>query len=566
LILACAGSAAAWAAEPPAWTPAVYIDYPVEIELADRAALDELLAAVTPASFDRDQISPRPGGGWIFQPRVTEQEAAALATAGYRFKRVPDREKEGRRAVEAAWALRDGKSEAPLPAAPLTDYPTHAEIGVLLAALETTYPAICDTFVWGTSVQGRELWGIRISDNVGVTEAEPEVRLSSSMHGNEVVGMVLLLNLADHLATHYGQQGYEDVTALVEGTEIHIMPLHNPDGYAGGTRANASGIDLNRNYPEPNPIHATREVETVHFMNYAAAHDFVISQNGHGGALVVNYPWDWTFDLSPDDAAIQLLSLEYSTTNLPMYNGNWSEGIVNGAVWYVANGTLQDWSYDQTGCIDLTVELGNAKWPPAADLDDYWDDNRQSLLSFTAAARYGVNGIVTDAVSGLPLDATVTVTGNTQPVTTDPEHGDYYKLLPTGTFELTFSATGYTTLVVPGVATVWGAPTVLDVALPPDTSSVPQAPALALRAWPNPFNPGTTFFIEASRAGRARLEIFDLRGRRIRRLWDAPVGEGMTPVTWDGRTDAGRGVEAGAYLGRVTVADRTSTVKVMLVR
>ena len=84
-----------------------------------------------------------------------------------------------------------------------------------------------------------------------------------------------------------------------------------------------------------------------------------------------------------------------------------------------------------------------------------------------AAARYGVNGVVTGSDTGLPLDATVTVVGNAKPVRTDPAHGDYYKLLPTGTWQLIFSAPGYLDEVVSGVATTWGTPTVLDVALDP---------------------------------------------------------------------------------------------------
>ena len=78
---------------------------------------------------------------------------------------------------------------------------------------------------------------------------------------------------------------------------------------------------------------------------------------GHSGALVVNYPWDYTYDLTPDDAAIEQFALEYSTYNLPMYNGSFPQGITNGAQWYVTTGCLQDWSYAQTGCIDVTTAI-----------------------------------------------------------------------------------------------------------------------------------------------------------------------------------------------------------------
>lgn len=565
LILLLFLGAASGAAQPPAWTPARFDDFPVRIELADRAQLDALLRRVPVASFDREQLRPLTGGGLLWSPRVTPAEAAALLHAGVAFERLVDLDRQGRRAAEAAWTLRGDKA-ATLPF-PLTDYPTHPEIGALLAQMADAHSAICDTFVWGTSVQGRELWGLRISGDVQDTAAEPEVRLSSTMHGNEVIGMVMLLNLAHHLTANYGRPGFEDVTALVDGTEIHLLPLHNPDGYAGGFRFNASGVDLNRNFDLPNGTQPTLEIENVRFKEYAEAHHFVVSLNGHGGALVVNYPWDWTFTLAPDDAALRLLSLEYSTRNFPMYNSpRFSQGITNGAQWYVADGTLQDWAYDQTGCVDVTLEMSDLKWPPAAQLAGFWDDNRESLMAYARAARFGLGGVVTDAATGAPLDAVIAVAGNAKTVRTDPAHGDWYKLLPSGVFDLTISADGYQLQTIAGVAVTWGTADVLNVALQPDTSGVPSLPVLALGARPNPFNPGTTFTIASRRGGEARLEIFDLRGRRVRTLLRGLVPAGETPVPWDGRTDAGTGVAAGSYVGRVEVAGETTMLKVMLVR
>ncbi len=452
---------------PSAWETAIFTDFPVRLELRDRAQLDQLLATVPLASFNREQIRPT-DNGLIITSRVTTAEAAALSAAGYTFTRLPDLEQEGRRAVEAFWAEQQAKGfplENPDKA---LYYPTHAQIGADFAALAAAHPAIARTFTWGTSVQGRELWGIVISDDVQNTEAEPEVRLSSTMHGDEPVDMVMLWNLAQYLVNNYDQPGYESLTDLVNTTEIHIMPLHNPDGYVADTRTNGNGVDLNRNYPEPAGSATTQEPENIAFMNYALAHHFVISQNGHAGALVVNYPWDYTITRAPDDAALIDLSLEYSTYNLPMYNSSsFSQGITNGYDWYVALGTLQDWSYYATDCIDVTIEVSNTKWPAASTLDGYWDDNRESLLHFIQASHDGIHGIVTGSDTGLPLDATVTVTNNAKAVHTDPAHGDYYKLLDTGTYELTFSAPGYLNKTVSGVSTTWGTPTVLDVVLDP---------------------------------------------------------------------------------------------------
>lgn len=555
----------------PQWEVRVFDDFPVRVDLASRDALGTLLARVPIASFDREQLRPGVAGRWILETRITDEEAAALRAAGYSFERRPDVEQANRRAMEAAWAREAAEGGAALRTGDLRGvYHTHAQIGTILQQAETNYPQIAHRLSVGNSVQGRELWTLEISDNVGVDEGEPEVRLAGSIHGNEPPALEMLLYLVDYLTTHYGTDPV--VTDLVDNTDLFITPSLNPDGLTSGRRYNAHNVDLNRNFPVPDGSIGddgtlSEEPETVAIKSFGAAHHFVVSMNRHTGSLVVNYPWDYTYTLAPDDAALIDLSLEYSTYNLPMYNGSFYHGITNGAQWYIVHGSLQDWSYQQTGCIDVTIEMSNTFAPPAARLDALWNDNRESFLHYIRAARYGIHGRVTDSLTGAPLAATVAVVGNSKPVTTDPDQEDYYKLLPTGTYSVMVSALGYQTRTIAGVSTVWGTPTVLDVTLDQIGTGVDAlAAAGPLASWPNPFRATTALRFTNPRPERVRLSIFDASGRRVRSLVDEVRPAGTFVVAWDGTSSTGEVVANGIYFARLEAGARREGMKLVRVR
>ncbi len=80
---------------------------------------------------------------------------------------------------------------------------------------------------------------------------------------------------------------------------------------------------------------------------------------------------------------------------------------------------------------------------------------------------------------------------------------------------------------------------------------------------PNPFNPRTVVSFDVPRDGRARVAIYDLAGRLVRRLVDGNLTAGRHTVTWDGADDAGRSAAAGVYLLRL--ADGSAAVSVKLV-
>lgn len=93
---------------------------------------------------------------------------------------------------------------------------------------------------------------------------------------------------------------------------------------------------------------------------------------------------------------------------------------------------------------------------------------------------------------------------------------------------------------------------------------LPERFALAGAA-PNPFNPSTRILVDVPQdGGTARVEIFDLRGRRVRLLHDGPLPAGRNSLAWSGDDDAGRSVPGGAYLCRLRAGSVVQTLKVTL--
>lgn len=272
------------------------------------------------------------------------------------------------------------------------DYPTHAEIEAKLFAAQKKRPDIIQVFSIGKSTKGRELWVVKISDNVLSDETEPEFKYISSMHGDEITGRELTTFFVEEIAKKYGSDA--ELTELVNNTEIYIMPSMNPDGSAMRQRANANGYDLNRNFPDisnPNSNSTVgRQIENQHVMKWQATRRFALSANFHGGTIVVNYPWDSKYERHPLDAFVKELSIGYAELNPEMRNSTeFRGGITNGADWYVVRGGMQDWSYFWYNDLQITVELSHMKWPNYADIPGFYTSNRDSMIYYMKQVHRG---------------------------------------------------------------------------------------------------------------------------------------------------------------------------------
>ncbi|XP_026853521.2 carboxypeptidase D [Electrophorus electricus] len=349
----------------------------------------------------------------------------------------------------------------------------YSDMELFLQRFSMLYPSITRLYSIGKSVQDRQLWVMEISDNPGEhEEGEPEFKYIGNMHGNEVVGRELLLNLIEYLCRNYGSD--PEATYLINTTRIHIMPSMNPDGYEVSLEGDVSGyqgrnnsnnFDLNRNFPDQfKTIGEPRQPETIAVMNWARNYPFVLSANLHGGSLVVNYPFDddpdgvTRYSASPDDAVFKMVSSAYAKENPLMSKGHpcvdvkeypdeyFQDGVTNGANWYNVPGGMQDWNYMNTNCFEVTIELGCVKYPHAEELPQYWEQNRRSLLQFIHQVHRGAKGMVTDSKDGTGIpNATITVDKIHHSITTN-KAGDYWRLLVPGPYHLTASAEGYTSV------------------------------------------------------------------------------------------------------------------------
>ena len=370
-------------------------------------------------------------------------------------------------------------------------YPTYEAYVAQMNQFAVDYPSICRIVNIGTSVEGRALLFAKISDNVGVEENEPEVMHTGTMHGDETVCYVLILRMIDSILTSYGT--VPEITEMVDGMEIWLNPLANPDGtYAGGnssvsgaTRYNANGYDLNRNFPDPEDgTHpgGTWQPETIAMMALADSNNFAITANHHSGAEVVNYPWDTWVTRHADDAWWQDISHAYADSaqaHSPSgYMDGFNDGITNGYDWYTISGGRQDYMTYFQGCRELTLELSNVKLLPASQLPAHWDYNRISLFDYLRNAFYGIKGIVTDSLTGDPLLAMIEVIGHDEDssqIYTDGDVGDYHRMIEPGTWDLQFTSPGYYTKLITDVTIFDGGTIILDVQMVP----LPNEPILS---------------------------------------------------------------------------------------
>ena len=340
-------------------------------------------------------------------------------------------------------------------------YPTYTAYEDMMFQFATDHPDKCEIITLGTLPSGRKIMIAHL--NNGTADGKPKFLYTSTIHGDETTGWIMMLRLIDYLLENPNEP---EVQNVIDNIDLYIAPNTNPDGtYHGGnntvngaTRETANGIDMNRNYADPHggphPDGHAYQTETQWFMDFAEEIPFVMGANYHGGAEVMNYPWDNTYTLHADDAWYQMISHEYADECHKVnsnYMTDYNNGITNGAQWYMIGGGRQDYMNGYAQCRELTIECSNSKLPNPNQLPNFWNYNKASLFLFMNQCLYGIHGVVTDSITGEPLDATITISGHDDQYSVVESHqpnGDFHRPIKGGNWTVIISKDGYCPKVI----------------------------------------------------------------------------------------------------------------------
>jgi hypothetical protein len=409
------------------------------------------------------------------------------------------------------------------------NYPSYSQYDSIMRKFVALYPSLCKLDTIGRSVNGKLVLALKISDNAAVDEDEPKVFYTSTIHGDETGGFVLMLHLADYLLKNYNSDNR--VKNLVDNLEIWINPLANPDGtYLTGntinspTRFNANGYDLNRNFPDPFTPNTIKQRETVDMINFLRLHKFVLSANFHSGSEVVNYPWDrWLSKLHADDSWFYSISRAYADTahiyGGPAYLNFLDNGVTRGAVWYIVYGGRQDFVTWELQGREVTIELDDQYVTPAAQLSLLWQNNWHSLLGYLENALYGIHGSVRDKNTLAALPAKVFINGHDKDsshVYSDTLTGSFVRFLYPGQWSLTFTSKGYKPLVINNINVTTGQRTDLIADMEPVSDSVEIPGTITeVKLFPNPAGNIINVLLPDTITGKVRIRIINQSGMLI---------------------------------------------------
>ncbi|GIH99244.1 M14 family zinc carboxypeptidase [Planobispora takensis] len=338
---------------------------------------------------------------------ATEAEVAAIKKLGYKVTKI------NRSLSPDARALDFPPADS--------GYHNYAEMNAEINALVAAHPNIMSQREYGRSHENRSLRLIKISDNVGTDENEPEVLFTHHQHAREHLTVEMALYIMHLLTDNYGSDSR--ITNLVNSREIWIMPDLNPDGgeydiATGSYRSwrknrqpnsgsSAVGTDMNRNWAYNwgccNGSSGSTSSETYRGAaaesapEVRATADWVRSRviggvqqikshiDWHTYSELILWPYGYTFNdtapgLTQDDRdAHATLGQNMASTN--GYTPEQASDL------YITDGTIDDWMWGVYKIFSFTFEMypvgsNPGFYPPDEQIVPQTTRNREAVLRF----------------------------------------------------------------------------------------------------------------------------------------------------------------------------------------
>ncbi|XP_013784896.1 carboxypeptidase D-like [Limulus polyphemus] len=343
-------------------------------------------------------------------------------------------------------------------------YHNFSEVTNFMKTLVNNYSTVSQLYSIGKTVEKRDILVLEISAHPGKHQPGiPEVRYLGGLHGNDLVTTELLLQLANHILSHYGRD--TAITELVQNTRIHIAPLLNPDGFVNAVREecnskagynNKRDIDLDTSFTET----TTAAEETKAIQDWISKTPSVLSVSLFTGALVASYPYRAnnidgtrkTLD-EVEELVFKELARAYANAHshmtkdvtCPESKYQSTNGIANAAALHPHSGSLMDFIYDHGYGYDLGIYVDCCASPQESKLYDIWKDHRPALLEMLRLVHKGVKGYVRSHYNDPIPNAVIKVEG-TDHMARSQEAGDFWRPLADGKYVITVEAPGYVPL------------------------------------------------------------------------------------------------------------------------
>jgi hypothetical protein len=368
-------------------------------------------------------------------------------------------------------------------------YHTYDEIILLMDSLVKAFPSICKKISFGTSVQGRQLCCLKISDHVNTDENEAEVLLDGGIHGDEIGAAENTARFARHLCANYSKDA--EITDLINNREIWIYPMINPDGRVNVSRYNGNKVDVNRDWgymwnAEGSSKGTYSQPETKAMRQCIYNNQFVIHLNCHSGSQNVFYPWCHRPAHAPDYNNLNTLAGVYAS------NSKYSSLVYKQSnADYATSGELEDCSYGINGSMGMVLEISVNKQPSETEMMTYYQNNVPAMMALLRYSGYGIEGTVTDSITGYPVAAVIYV-DNFYPAYSDPEVGDYHRFVLAGTHSIRIIANGYKSKLIQNVVVTDKKSTLTDIKLEPFKSYYIYKVVSAAIPGNNPSDEGNT--------------------------------------------------------------------------